>query len=199
MTIGVKNGVLVFRCANVQSSLSMRKWNFSVAIRHIDNRTFLWLFSHLLQLAELHADFDFPLHWARQNAVSAWVTLVREATAVYLRNTPVVLRVTERGRYADGVGLGPPRSNGRGDPFRGIRNKHVKKILMLLMAEQKSKLNSRSRVIGSESCSPANGNPDRLCRMLLNLDKISNEAGNLNGVLWWNGKSTQQRRVCTLG
>ncbi|OWA54630.1 hypothetical protein BV898_19029 [Hypsibius exemplaris] len=138
MTIGVKNGVLVFRCAKCASSLSMRSGTF-LSRSHIDNRTFLWLFSHLCSWRNytqtsisLFTGFD-------KNTVSDWVTLVREAIAVYLRNTPVVLGGHGEVGYADGVWIGTTQKYGRGDPSRGIRNKHVKKILMLLMAEQKSK------------------------------------------------------------
>ncbi|OWA50835.1 hypothetical protein BV898_15340 [Hypsibius exemplaris] len=110
----VKNGVLVFRCANwrnyTQTSIS------------------------------LFTGFD-------KNTVSDWVTLVREAIAVYLRNTPVVLGGHGEVGYADGVlDWDHPEVWARRS-VSGIRNKHGKKILMLLMAEQKSK-RIQIRVIG---------------------------------------------------
>ncbi|OQV11554.1 hypothetical protein BV898_14130 [Hypsibius exemplaris] len=90
MTIGMKNGVLVFRCAKGASSLSVRSGTF-LSRFHIDNRTFPWLFSHFCSFRNYTQTSIFNFYGLEKNKVSDWVKSVRKAIAVYLRNTAVVL------------------------------------------------------------------------------------------------------------
>ncbi|OWA53747.1 hypothetical protein BV898_18169 [Hypsibius exemplaris] len=149
MTIGVKDGVFVLRCSKCTGSLSMRNGTFLSGSR-IDNRTFLWLFTHLCAWRNYTQASIATFTGLDKNTVSEWVTLVREVISVYLRNTPIVLGGHGEVGYADGVWIGTSQKYGRGDPNRGVKDKKGKRILLLVMAEQKSK-RIQVRVIRSEN------------------------------------------------
>ncbi|OQV20893.1 hypothetical protein BV898_05233 [Hypsibius exemplaris] len=96
-----------------------------------------------------YKDVEFPLHWARQ----AYGVRLGDICAGSDYGLPAEHSGrpwgSRRIRYGNGVWIGTSQKYGREDPSRGIRNKHGKKILMLLMAEQKSR-RIQIRVIGSE-------------------------------------------------
>ncbi|OWA55428.1 hypothetical protein BV898_19815 [Hypsibius exemplaris] len=165
MSIGKKKDVFAFRCKNCKGSLSMRHGGFLEAATSATG--------HFCGMSE--------------RAVSDWCTLVKEAISVYLRHTPVILGGPKEFGYADGIWIGTTQKYGKGNPNRGMRNKKGKRVLLLLLAEEKS-ARIQIRVIQSESKNEvhpilaecfANGTEIQTDSVgcFLNLDKITDRYG----------------------